>query len=60
MECPKCLGITRVIDTRIDTKGNTIRIRVCKLCGTHFHTKEVFVKLRDSQQYLAGVRKHTL
>ena len=51
MLCPKCLGKTRVIDTRNNIKENEIyRRRICdnKKCGYKFHTVEFTVEENDN------------
>jgi transcriptional regulator NrdR family protein len=40
MECPKCGGRTRVVDTRV-LDGQVRRARVCRECGELFKTREV-------------------
>lgn len=51
MLCPKCLGKTRVIDTRNNIKENEIyRRRICdnKKCGYKFYTVEFTVEENDN------------
>lgn len=40
MECPKCAGVTSIIDTRIQY-GTPCRNRICEKCGYRFKTVEI-------------------
>lgn len=42
-ECPKCLGITTVLQTRENTNGETRRRRLCIKCKFRFTTIEVLL-----------------
>lgn len=46
MECPKCLGHTKVIrseETKDVDKIERIRVRLCEDCGELFYTQETFL-----------------
>lgn len=45
MECPKCLGRLKCMETRIgDTSTELKRIRECEECDCKVETKEVIVR----------------
>lgn len=48
MKCPKCGGKTRVADVRHPVSAETLRSRVCAVCGHLFHTVE-FAAVADSK-----------
>lgn len=39
--CPKCGGFTHVLDSRLTSKGRTIRRRVCDACSERYTTYEI-------------------
>jgi transcriptional regulator NrdR family protein len=39
--CPKCGGYTHVLDSRLTSKGRTIRRRQCDACGERYTTYEI-------------------
>ena len=58
MNCPKCGGATRVDDVRHPCDDSqTLRSRVCTLCGYLFHTVESLA-IEDSKFTLNWVKSY--
>lgn len=56
MECPKCEGKSRVVDSR---KVETIvfRRRICNVCGYRFYTEEIQIEKDEADIYMAALKR---